>query len=511
VRSALARWASPVLGLALLLTACQGDAQPESAPSPFVVDTAYGAVRGVTRDGTMAWRGIPYAAPPVGDLRWRAPAEPASWSGVRDASEYGHSCFQGHSSGLIQALIGPISDVNEDCLYLNVARPTGDATSLPVMVWIHGGGFTGGTGSQPVYNSPGLVRHGVVLVTLNYRLGRLGFFAHPALDDGSGERVANFGLLDQMQALQWVQANIAAFGGDPANVTIFGESAGGMSVNALMSSPRADGLFQRAVSESGLGREPSETFEQAQVEGQGLAASLGLVDPDAAALRALPADQVAGLPVDLLGGGAPVLDDVLPASVSDTFEAGQEADVPYLVGSNDLEFPDTSLGGGALAAASVRDQFLGAGRDAAIAAYGGEDELDRHLVSDVVFSEPARHLALLHAARAPTYLYRFSIVTPALEGVVGGAPHAMEIPYVFDATAGQAFVVDGAAALAATISDYWVSFAATGDPNHDGAPVWGEAGAGGLMELTVGGPLMAEVDPWRPRLDAVETAYDLRS
>jgi para-nitrobenzyl esterase len=509
VTRVLARWALPVLGLVLALSACQDDAAPEAA-NPFVVETAYGALHGLTDDGAMVWRGIPYAAPPVGDLRWRAPEAPASWDGVREASAYGHSCLQGQSTGFIRALIGPIDDVDEDCLYLNVSRPTGDATSLPVMVWIHGGGFTGGTGSQTIYNSPGLVRHGVVLVTLNYRLGRLGFFAHPALDDGSGERVANFGLLDQMQALQWVRDNIAAFGGDPANVTIFGESAGGMSVNALMSSPRADGLFQRAVAESGLGREPSETFEQAEVEGQRLAASLGLVDPDAAALRALPAEQVAGLPVDLLGGGAPILDDVLPASVSDTFEAGEEADVPYLVGSNDLEFPDAFIGS-EVEADRLRAQILGADRAAAVAAYGGDDELDRHLVSDVVFSEPARHLALLHATRAPTYLYRFSVVTPELAATVGGAPHAMEIPYVFDATAGQRFMVKDAAALAATISDYWVSFADTGDPNHDGAPAWGETGPGRLMELTGNGPQMVEVDPWRQRLDAVEAGYDARS
>jgi para-nitrobenzyl esterase len=509
VTRVLARWAPPVLGLVLVLASCQDEPRP--AANPFVVETEYGALHGLTDDGAMVWRGIPYAVPPVGGLRWRPPEAPAPWDGVRDASAYGHSCLQGRSSGFIRALIGPIDDVSEDCLYLNVSRPTGDSTSLPVMVWIHGGGFTGGTSSLPVYNSPGLVRHGVVLVTLNYRLGRLGFFAHPALDDGSGERVANFGLLDQVQALRWVQDNIAAFGGDPGDVTIFGESAGGMSVNALMASPRADGLFQRAVSESGLGREPSQTFEQARAEGQSLIASLGLVDPDAAALRALPADQVAALPVDLLGGGAPVLDDVLPSSVSDTFEAGEEADVPYLVGSNDLEFPDAFLAGGADHADDVRDRILGADRDAAVAAYGTEDELERHLVSDVVFTEPARHLARLHATRAPTYLYRFSAVSPELAATVGGAPHAMEIPYVFDATSGQRFMVEDAAGLAATISGYWVAFAATGDPNHDGAPTWTQTGAGRLMELTGDGPRMVEVDPWGPRLDLVEAGYDRRS
>ena len=175
--------------------------------------------------------------------------------------------MQGGSGGLTERLVGPITDTSEDCLFLNVTRPIGAADELPVMVWIHGGGFINGTGSLPVYNSPALVKRGVVLVTLNYRLGRLGFFAHPALTAESGEQIANYGLLDQIAALEWVQDNIAGFGGDPDNVTIFGESAGGMSVNALMSSPAADGLFDQAVSESGLGREPSQSFERAERAG----------------------------------------------------------------------------------------------------------------------------------------------------------------------------------------------------------------------------------------------------
>ena len=185
-------------------------------------------------------------------------------------------------------------------------------------------------------------------MTLNYRLGRLGFFAHPALTADAGEQIANFGLLDQVRALEWVRDNIAAFGGDPGNVTVFGESAGGMSVNALMASPRADGLFQQAIAESGLGREPSESFAHAERTGRRLAASLGLVDADAADLRALPADEVAALPVDLLDGAAPVLDDVLPALGRPTrSRPARRPPCPYIVGTNDLEIPDAFLSGGA--------------------------------------------------------------------------------------------------------------------------------------------------------------------
>ena len=414
----------------------------------------------------------------------------------------------GAESALGEALIQINEDTSEDCLFLNVHRPVGEVEDLPVMVWIHGGAFLHGAGSQTTYNSPDLVRRGVVLVTLNYRLGRLGFFAHPAL----GGDVADFGLLDQVAALQWVQDNIAEFGGDPDNVTIFGESAGGMSVNALMASPRADGLFDRAISESGLGRELSQPLDDALATGRDLAADWGVKGGDAADLRALDAAQVMDTGLDLLRGEVPIIDGgVLPATVADTFAAGDEADVPYLVGTTDLEIPDLVLDQSGEDPDALRLEIAADGYAEAVAAYGGRKEFDLHFFSDVVFTEPARFLATAHAERAPTYLYRFSIAAPEIIDALGGAFHASEIPYVFDATEGARFTIADSPKLADTISDYWVAFATGGDPSHDGAPRWPTADDGAFLELTERGPVVVADDPWRTRLDAVQKGYESRS
>jgi para-nitrobenzyl esterase len=452
-------------------------------------------------DQVRTWRGIPYAEAPVGELRWAPPQPAEPWTGERDASSYGPACLQAprESAGLV----GPIDDTDEDCLTLNVSRPaTGD--DLPVMVWIHGGAFLYGAGSTPLYNSPALVQRGVVLVTLNYRLGRLGFFAHPALSGG----VANFGLLDQVAALEWVRDNIAAFGGDPADVTVFGESAGGVSVNALMAMPAADGLFARAITQSGLGREPARSIEQARADGARLVGRLGVPDGSAGDLRAIPAEQVMTLPAGIMQGDTPVVDAVLPRSVADTFAAGEEAAVPWIVGTTDLEVPDPFLAQFGAVGDRVRDRLLPPGprRDAAIEVYGDAATLERHLVSDVIFTEPARHLAALHAGRAPTYRYRFSITNDLVQQAIGGAPHASEIPYVFDATVGQRISRPDSPALAEVISDLWVSFA-TDETLDD----WPAADDGSLLEFTADGPVPVGDDPWDRRLDAVETGYDRRS
>ncbi|MFA6574917.1 MAG: carboxylesterase/lipase family protein [Nocardioides sp.] len=493
--------------LALVTSACTDD-DPVDRSSPLVVEIADGALRGTTHDGILSWGGIPYAAAPVGDLRWAEPAPPEPWEGERDATRFGDACLQGPESALGESLIKIVEDTNEDCLFLNVHRPLGDAEDLPVMVWIHGGSFLHGAGSQPTYNSPDLVERGVVLVTLNYRLGRLGFFAHPAL----GGDVANFGLLDQVAALEWVRSNIAEFGGDPDNVTIFGESAGGASVNALMASPRADGLYARAISQSGLGRERSQPLEDALVTGARVAARWGVEDGDAADLRALDAVEVMDTGLNLLRGEVPIIDGgVLPAPVSELFAAGEEADVPYLVGTTDLEIPDLILDRSGKDPDRLRRRIAADGYDEAVEAYGGEKEFELHFFSDVVFTEPARFLATAHAERAPTYLYRFSIAAPAIVDALGGAFHASEIPYVFDATEGVQFSFDESPELADTISDYWVAFATDGDPSHDGAPAWPTADDGAFLELTVDGPVPVSDDPWRARLDAVQKGYESRS
>ncbi|GEP34091.1 carboxylic ester hydrolase [Nocardioides szechwanensis] len=493
--------------LALGATACTED-EPVRESSPMVVEIADGVLHGTTHDGILSWGGIPYAAPPVGDLRWAEPQPPEPWEGERDATRFGDACLQGPESALGESLIKITEDTDEDCLFLNVHRPLGDVEDLPVMVWIHGGSFLHGAGSQPTYNSPDLVQRGVVLVTINYRLGRLGFFAHPALEGD----VANFGLLDQVAALEWVRDNVADFGGDPDNVTIFGESAGGASVNALMASPRTDGLYARAISQSGLGRERSQSLDDARATGEKVAAGWGAKNADAADLRALDAAEVMDTGLNLLRGEVPIVDGgVLPAPVSEVFAAGDEADVPYLVGTTDLEIPDTALVTSGQDPDALRREIAADGYDEAVAAYGGEEEFGLHFFSDVIFTEPARFLATAHAERAPTYLYRFSIAAPAIVDALGGAFHASEIPYVFDATEGQRFSFDESPALADTISDYWVSFATGSDPSHDGAPAWPTAADGTFLELTVDGPVAVTDDPWRARLDAVQKGYESRS
>jgi para-nitrobenzyl esterase len=475
-----------LLLLALVVPACSG---PEPV-STTVLETSVGTLRGTTHDGIRSFRGIPYAAAPVGDLRWAEPRPAEPWDGERDATAYGSACLQSTYSAPGQ-LPTTLKDASEDCLFLNVNRPDDDSADLPVMVYLHGGGFMVGTGGDDISNSPALVRRGVVLVTLNYRLGRLGFFAHPAL---RGD-VANFGLLDQVAALEWVRDNIAEFGGDPDNVTLFGSSAGGMSVNALMASPRAEGLFDRAITQSGLGREESRTLAAAR-------RSSGLRDATLADLRALDAETVMEAPLNVFTGDVPLVDGgVLPAPVADVFAAGDEADVPYLVGTTDLEFPDSVLEGRGSDPVRLRADLAGADQPALVAAYGGAADFEQHFFSDAVFTEPARFLATAHAERAPTYLYRFSIASPAALESVGGAVHSSDIAYAFGTTSD---------ARAETIGDYLVAFATTGDPNHDGAPEWPTADGGALLGLTVDGPVAVAVDPWRRRLDAVRRLSESR-
>ncbi|MEJ7832778.1 MAG: carboxylesterase family protein [Nocardioides sp.] len=452
-----------------------------------MVRTADGDLRGVEHDDIQSWLGVPYAAPPVDDLRWRPPESPEPWDGVRAADEYGPACLQG---------VPPTAGTTEDCLFLNVHRPDNDAEKLPVMVWIHGGAFREGQSGAPVYNSPAFVQRGVVLVTINYRLGRLGFFAHPALE----QDVANFGLLDQVAALRWVQDNITGFGGDPGNVTIFGGSAGGMSVNALMGMPQADGLYDRAISQSGLGRERPRTFVDAETSGELLFPGV-----DATALRDLDGAEVLQPTFDLLEGDAPILDAVLPANVAETFTNGDEADVPYLVGTTDAEFPDATLQAIGRSPTDFRAAFTGSARSAVEAVYGSAVELDRHLASDALFTEPARLLATSHADDAPTYRFLFTIATPEEVSTVGGARHVAEMPFVFDAVPGTDEV---AQELADQIADYWVAFATTGVPAVDGLPQWPTAEDGALLELSVSGPQPVSTDSWDARLDAVQQIYD---
>jgi para-nitrobenzyl esterase len=496
-----------------------------AAASAAPVRTESGPVSGVVADGVVAYKGIPYAAPPVGDLRWRAPQPAAPWTDVRMADAYGHDCMQLPFPSDAAPLGTPPA---EDCLYVNVWAPEKPAPAkLPVMVWIHGGGFVNGGASPAVYDGRHFAKRGVVFVSLNHRLGRFGFFAHPALSSESPKGpLGNYGYLDQIAALKWVQKNVAAFGGDPGNVTVFGESAGGGSVNTLMVSPLARGLFHKAIVESGGGRAGGimtpRNLKEAEAVGVAFAKLAGVAGEDAAALaalRKLPApDLVRGLNLMTMGQqretyAGPMIDGQIVAEEPETaFRAGRQARVPYLVGANNREFGFMPLPPQAVEGMIAR---FGADKDAVVAAYdpektGNLGEVGVGLASDGAMVEPARLLArLASAAGQPTFAYRFSYVASSIRKDVKGALHATEIPFVFEtvrAKYGDTTTAEDEA-IAAAINAYWVAFARTGDPNGDGRPKWPAYTEKDdvIMDFAATGPA-AKADPWKARLDLIERA-----
>ncbi len=479
---------------------------------PVKIDT--GLITGTTHDGVNVFKGIPYAAPPVGELRWRAPQPAAAWFGIRVADRFGFVCVQVPRASGAGNPLKP-EDMSEDCLTLNVFAPTDPKGPLPVMVWIHGGGFTSGSSSVPSYDGEAFARGGVALVSINYRLGRLGVFAHPALtaenaDDG---RLANYGLMDQIAALQWVARNIAAFGGDPNNVTIFGESAGGLSVNALMVAPEARGLFHRAISQSGYGRGPFSRMtvdspggrRAAETEGTELATAVGVEGNDLAALRAVPAAVIVEQ-FRTNGHLFFVLDGkVLPHDMWAAFRTKLEAPVPFMLGSNSHEFPG-------IPRSNPRPDlhhFVDDDEYEVLAeAYGDRGVLDDHLISDFLFTQQARALARLHSANGhPTFLYLFSVVDDDAAAQGMGARHGAEIPYVFD-TLGS--VGEGGLAqrtVAGTMNATWRAFAAHGEPNDADLTSWPDYASGKIMEFGLHGQT-AKIDPRNDRLDALSAAID---
>jgi para-nitrobenzyl esterase len=445
-------------------------------------DVTGGHVSGVEANGLVSFKGIPFAAPPVGALRWKAPQPVQPWSGVKQADRFGPGCVQAASP------YTQVPSMSEDCLYLNVWTPAKAASDrLPVMVWIYGGAFTGGAASMAAYDGTRLAEKGVVIVTINYRLGPFGFLAHPQLTKESGKGAGNYGLQDQIAALRWVKDNIARFGGDPSRVTIFGESAGGISVSMLTVSPYAKGLFQRAISESGgnfgLPRTADEagatapTLGVAEADGQRFLQALGAADIMAA--RDVSADKVLATSGTARVRFWPVFDgDVLPGDQYKLYEAGKFNDTPILVGTNSDEgnlFVRSST-----TAAFETQVRSGYGRhaDAVLAAYphATDDQASRaakDLFRDSTFAWGTWAWARLQSekGRGKAFVYYFDHKTPQSPN---GANHAAEIGFVFRNPGGGRGGAPTPAeiALSDLMSSYWTNFAKTGDPNGAGLPAW---------------------------------------
>lgn len=442
-------------------------------PAKPIAATDAGQVVGLSRDGVDRFLGIPFAAPPVGAWRWKAPQPVQAWRGVRKAQAISPICIQDSANNPLTEGFTP--QQSEDCLYLNVYRPAGTTSRpLPVMLWIHGGAFIMGAGSMPDYDGSVLARHGAVVITINYRLGRFGTFAHPTLtaEQPHGE-IANYGLMDQIAALRWARANAAHFGGDEHNITIMGESAGASSVNFLMTSPAAAGLFDKAISQSGGSSAGLKTLAEAEREGAAWAAAKDA--HDLAALRALPASAVLDAPVR--APAFPVIDGrLIVGSTTTAFASAAVAKVPYLVGANDHEeslmrwLPGAgdslirSLGDHAASALALYRR-TGESRDVTVARMWGENAM----------TLPARQRAEWQAQRGqPVWLYRFGYVPSALRRQSAGVGHADEIQMVFGvpATAAAKGWSKADTAMADQVAGYWVAFARTGNPNHGAAPRW---------------------------------------
>ena len=432
-----------------------------------------GTLSGVLTDGVASYKGIPYAAPPVGPLRWAPPAPPKAWSGERADDDFGPSCMQ----PTIPRNLPPGSraaQLSEDCLTLNVWTPA-NARQAPVMVWIHGGGNLNGSSADTYYDGSGFARDGVILVSLNYRLGVFGFFAHPAFAREHVADEGNFGLSDQIAALRWVKHNIARFGGDPDNVTLFGESAGGEDTVALLTVRAARGLFQRAIAESaGGGWGPPLTHSEAESQGTQLAKALNL--PGAGAklsdLRAVPAQQLVMSEAGQDAG--PFIDGrLLTQPPLSAVAKGDFSRVPVVIGTNSEE--------GSLISdkASVGDFFprLSAEDLAQLKTdYGAEVSSD-HAFAELVFRDayfagPARWIARQLAAKGtPAYLYRFQYILEVLRSRRSGARHGSEIPFVFEQWPASR-VTDVDRLVGRALHDCWVAFARSGKPDCQGAPGW---------------------------------------
>ena len=498
------------------------------------VKTAKGAIKGSSSsDGRIRiFKGIPYAAPPVGELRWKEPRPAAAWTGLRDATEFGAHCVQGPVFGDI-TFKRPAS---EDCLYLNVWTPAkGAADRVPVMVWIHGGGFQAGAGPEARHDGEVFARKGVVLVSLNYRLGVFGFFSHPELTKESGRNASgNYGLLDQVAALEWVKENIAAFGGNPDNVTIFGESAGSLAVSALMASPLATGLFHKAIGESGAyftagGGLPLQPLPASEQQGAAFTTSIGAAS--LAALRSKPAEEVLQAAMKVRPWFSPNLDGYfLREDLYSIYGAGKQAHVPLLAGWNADEVRvGVVLGKDRPTRATFIEQTrkrFGDHADAVLAAYAATDDAEAvesaaALASDMFIGHATWKWIEMHAktGKAPVYRYSFDRKIPVapdekFNGVSAtsrdiGARHAGEIQYVFGTldTVPKVTWEPSDRKLSDAMTAYWTNFARTGDPNGPGLPAWSRYD-GTKRVLHLDETIREAADAQRPRYEAIDAFAD---
>jgi para-nitrobenzyl esterase len=484
---------------------------PLAAPDTVRVDG--GEIAGTTADGVRVFKGIPFAAPPVGDLRWKAPQPVVPWSGVKPADRFGAQCMQTPYPAGSPYAMAP-APTSEDCLYLNVwTRAPADA-KRPVMVWIHGGAWTRGAASIGTYDGTALAKKGVVVVTTNYRLGVFGFLAHPELTaESPNHSSGNYAILDHVAALKWVQKHIAAFGGDPSRVTIFGESAGSWSVNVVQATPLAKGLFHRAIGESGGQFTSTTRLVEAEKAGAMFATAAGA--DSLTALRAVPADKLNAM--QAFRTGINVDGWVLPDTVRAIFTQKKQNDVPVLVGSNANEW--TTLSSAATFPKTVEDyrkrietQYPGFAKeiDAAYPVKSDADIAEAMLGigRDSVFTLEMRTWARLStAAGRKAYLYQFTRVPPSPNARTWGAYHAAEIPYVFGTLKLRDWPFTGTDfTLSDRMSSYWTNFAVAGDPNGSGLPKWPPYEPSAEPYMDLGDTVQLKQHLLKTQLDALEAS-----
>jgi para-nitrobenzyl esterase len=459
-------------------------AQP-AGQYPFAL-TREGQMLGAVEGEVASFKGLAYAAPPVGGLRWRPPQPTQESSEMRTVYDYGPPCLQ-----------PSLREASEDCLTLNVFRPFGVDGPLPVMVFIHGGAFVTGTANDPLFDGGRLAQAGLIVVTVNYRLGALGWLTHPALSDGGS---GNYGLMDQIAALHWVHDNIAAFGGDPNNVTLFGSDAGAISIALLMLCEGAHGLFQKAILQSMPGRAQLRSAEEAEAVGRKFAAVLGPeADWRAAEPQRLLAAESRLLEISPRSFGPAIDRRLVTETIAAGFAARHESRIPLIIGSNedetgfDGERDVRELASPAVTGDELRKLYPEIARPS---------DLTARFYTDKIYSEPVRLLARLHAASgAPTFRYRLSYVPEARRLTPEGG-HGRELQFIFgvEGVPGAGILSRGDREIASRMRSYWINFARSGDPNGSGLPRWDAAGNDRLLLIASDGIASGD-DPWSERLD----------